>query len=124
MIGEKQRRFVESAVQYVAPHIQAAIVQLAEARDYARDVDCDPWDFAVEVRSLTALELAACDLCWLISNGYVEHAREVSRPGSAVRKFRAAKNVRFTEKSCFVLTDAGLQLTTSELPGHELRRAA
>ena len=31
-------------------------MQLAEAHDYARDVQIDPWQFAVEIESLVAWE--------------------------------------------------------------------
>ncbi len=112
MIGGKQRRFIESAGQHVAPHIQAAIVQLAEAHDYARDVRLDLWQYAVEIDCLTKFGLTASDLRWLVSNGYAELAREVTKPDDATRKFQRVRKLIFTKRTCFILTHVGLRLTT------------
>ncbi len=83
MIGEKQRRFVGLPGQHVATPIQAAMVRLAEAYDYARDMQCDLWDFAVEIDALAAVGLSPDDLRWLVTSGYVQHRREVSRHSDA-----------------------------------------
>ena len=45
--------------------------------------------------------------CWLASDGYLEHARDVSRAGDKVRKFRRCENLRFARNTCFVLSEAG-----------------
>jgi hypothetical protein len=124
MIGEKQRRFVGTAGQRVAPQIRAAIVRLAEAYDYARDMQCDLWEFAVEMDALRAIGLSLDDLRWLVASGYVQHGHEVTKPSDATRQFRPARNLNFSKTTRFVLTDAGLQLTTTESAGIGLRRAA
>ena len=98
MIGERQRRFVGSAGQHVATPIQAAIVRLAEAYDYARDTQCDLWDFAVEIDALMAIGLSLDDLRWLVTSGYVRHGREVTRRSDAARRFRPARNLNFTKR--------------------------
>ena len=114
MIGEKQRRFVPRDSRQFAPRVQAVLVQLAEARDYACDVQCDPWQYAVEIGSLLAAGATTSDLPGLIGGGYVAHGREVTKPGDAGRRFRKAGEAGFSERSCFVATDAGLQLTIAE----------
>ncbi len=124
MIGERQRRFVGSAGQHVSPPIQTAIVHLAEAYDYARDTQCDLWDFAVEIDTLTTIGLSLDDVRWLVTGGYVRHGREVTGRSDAARRFRPARDLSFTKTTCFVLTDAGLQLTTAEPAGSGLKRAA
>lgn len=124
MIGERQRRFVGSPRQRVATPIQTAIVRLAEAHDYACDSECDLWEFAVEIDELTAIGLSLDDLRWLVAGGYVRHGREVTGRSDAARRFRPARNPDFTRTTCFVLTDAGLQLTTVEPAGTGLKRAA
>ncbi|MGD0653834.1 MAG: hypothetical protein ABSA16_05780 [Thermoguttaceae bacterium] len=124
MIGEKQRRFDESAGNRLAPPIQAAIVRLAEAYDYARDMQCDLWDFAVEIDALTAIGLSVDDLRWLVTSGYVRHGREITRRSDAARDFRPTQDLNFTKKTCFVATDAGLRLTTTVPIGSGLKRVA
>ncbi len=124
MIGDKQRRFVESAGQRVASPIQAALVRLAEAYDYALDIQCNLWDFAVEIDALTAIGLSVDDLRWLVTGGYVRHRREVTSRSDAVRDFHPTQDLNFTKKSCFVATEAGLRLTTKVPIGSGLKRVA
>ena len=99
-------------------------MRLAEAHDYACDKQCDLWDFAVEIDALTAIGLSLDDLRWLVTGGYVQHGREVTRRSDVARRFRPARNLDFTKTTCCVLTDAGLQLTTAEPAGPGLIRAA
>jgi len=124
MIGEKQRRFVESAGQCVPTPIKAAIVRLAEAYDYARDMRCDLWKFAVDIDDLKAIGLSADDLRWLVANGYVRHGREITKRSDLARKFRPARDLNFAKNTCFVATAAGLRLTTTAPVGSGLQRAA
>lgn len=124
MIGDKQRRFVETAGQRVAMPIQAAIVKLAEAYDYARDMQCDLWDFAVEIDALTALGLSVDDLRWLVASGYVRHGLEVTKRSDAARNFNPDRDLDFSKKTCFVITDAGLRMTTTVPVESRLQRAA
>ena len=77
------------------------MVRLAEAYDYARDMQCDLWDFAVEIEALTAIGLSLDDLRWLVTSGYVRHGREVTRPSDAARRFRPARNLNFTKTDVF-----------------------
>ena len=39
-----------------------------------RDADRSPWDFAVEIESLTEAGLTTSDLRWLVTKGYLEQA--------------------------------------------------
>ena len=123
MIGERQRQF-NWLGQHVAAPIQAAIVRLAEAYDYACDMQCDLWEFAVEIDALKALGLSADDLRWLVTSGYAKPGQEVTRPTDPARRFRPARNLSFAKRTCFVVTEVGLQLTTTEVVGSGMRRAA
>ena len=91
--------------------VQRAVVQLAEAHDYAQDLQAEPWQFAVEIESLLALGATVGDLEWLVDGGYVEQAREVTRPEDAERRFARPEGLKFSRRTCFLLTEAGLQLT-------------
>jgi hypothetical protein len=115
---------VGRAGQQVARPLRAAIALLAEAHDYACDMQCDLWDFAVEIDALRALGLSHEDLCWLVTSGYVEPRQEVTKRRDASRRFRPARNLDFDKTTCFVVTNAGLRLTTVTAPAGRMQRAA
>ena len=85
--------------------MRAALAHFAKARDYARDVQCDPWEFAIEIERLVSLGVTTSDLRWLVKKGYIEHACEVTRPNDAARRFERRQNLAFTAESCFLLAD-------------------
>jgi hypothetical protein len=124
MIGARQRQFVGRQKEPVPPHVQRAVVQLAEAHDYARDVQAEPWQFAVEIESLVAVGAAWDDLHWLVQSGFAKHARETTRPGDSERRFATPRGLNFTKRTCFVLTAAGLRLTCVTPTWTTQRRAA
>jgi hypothetical protein len=101
--------------------MQPALALLAAAGDSARGGGCDRWEFAVEIRALHAAGLSVADLRSLVWAGYLEHARERTRPGDMRRVFEACANLAFFRRSCFVLTPAGESLVRG-LPGCERRR--
>lgn len=99
----------------------AALEQLARGAAYARDADSSPWDFAVEIESLTSLGLTTNDLRWLVVKGYVEHANEVTSDADVQRRFEPCQHQAFDKRACFVLTDLGARLMAP--PGLNVARA-
>ncbi|MBN1395938.1 MAG: hypothetical protein JW959_13030 [Pirellulales bacterium] len=93
--------------------LQAGIAQLADARVYADDRQCDPWEFAVALEDLVARGLTVSDLRWLVSKGYAEHAGEVTGPQDASRRFLRGRNLSFPHRTCVVLTDKGVSFATA-----------
>lgn len=89
---------------------QAGVELLYRAWQYAMRLDRDVWDFAVEWPELQRLGLATCDARWLLAAGYVDHAIEVDRSGDEPRKFRSARENELCGRSCFVLSECGLEL--------------
>lgn len=89
-----------------APPMRAALIQLLKARDYTRDMQCDPWEFAIEIDHLISLGITTSDLRWLVKKGYVEHACEVTGPADTSRRFEDRNNLAFTKASCFLLADS------------------
>lgn len=83
--------------------------RLWQAHEYGEDVQSDQWDFAVDLGELREAGLASADVRWLLHRGYVEHAREMTLPGDEGRVFRRTPGAAFTKKSCFVLTQRGVQ---------------
>lgn len=104
----QQKQLVGRRAANLSTEASAAIVELAIADDYARNVQCDPWQFAVEFSRLAVLGLTASDLRWLVEKRYVVHAREVTQPDDLSRKFAPARNTAFTKETCCLLTDSGL----------------
>jgi hypothetical protein len=86
--------------------VHAALALLSQARKYASDFACDPWEFAVEIDRLLIMGATTNDLRWLVKKGFVEHAREVTRPGDPVRQFERCQNLSFAENSCFLRAGA------------------
>ncbi|MEI8375715.1 MAG: hypothetical protein WCJ35_23075 [Planctomycetota bacterium] len=91
-----------------APEVRHGLDQLVLALDYAQDLDCPLWDFAVEIERLLALGMTTSDLRWLIKRGYLSHAREVTASQDQDRHFDPPEqNLAFAKNTCFVLTEAG-----------------
>jgi hypothetical protein len=96
----------------MAAEVHAGLVELTRAYQYARNLQCDPWQFAVAIGRLGRAGLTASDLRWLAVKRYVDHARELTRTGDAARRFQPERNLAFGRRSRFVLTDAGLAFVT------------
>ena len=94
-----------------------AMVMLLEAYDYAIDTASERWIFAVPIHSLKP-QLNEVDLLWLVRKGYVSHAKEVTSEGDNGRHFRPTGNLTFATRTCFVLTDIGVE-TARELVNHD-----
>ncbi len=93
--------------------LRAAFEILLEAHSYAQDARKDIWQFAVEIDSLRSVGLLPNDFRWLVTRGYVEHAREATRPDDQQRTYQAQGKLAQTDRTCFILTDAGLALARS-----------
>ena len=100
--------------------VEPALRELAMNFELARDVQCNPWQFAVEIGRLTAGGTTSGALRWLVAKGYFEHAVEVTQPCDTTRKFRSAKTLAFTRRSCFSISEAGLSLVGRDSVGEVL----
>ena len=87
--------------------VQEALAVLSDAYQYAKDLDLDTWDFAVELPTLQPLGLTNSDCRWLIARGWVECGFELTLAGDERRSFRRSANLKLSKRSCLVLTDAG-----------------
>ncbi|MBW3543604.1 MAG: hypothetical protein KY476_25415 [Planctomycetes bacterium] len=100
---------VQPSTPAVFPRLLPALEELWRSAAYAQQLQCDHWDFAVEIATLRSFGLTNSDLRWLVLAGFVEHARDVTPVGEDGRQFRATGNLRFTNRSSFVLTARGRQ---------------
>jgi hypothetical protein len=87
---------------------------LRESLETARALRQDAWEFALEINQLHAAGATNTDLRWLLCMGYAAHALERSGAGSKQRLFRRQVSLAFSERSCFILTDEGLQASVRQ----------
>ncbi len=95
-----------AAVHVTAPPARA-LELLLQAYASSRALKRDLWDFAVEIDPLRAAGLTNTHLRWLLCQGYAVHAEERSRAGEQRRRFRPVANLKFSRRTCVVLTEAG-----------------
>lgn len=100
-----------SGVNVALPaRVEQALAGLLESYDYARDVGCPVWEFALEIGEFKALGMTLSDWRWLYHKGLVEHGREQTMADDRERSFLRGGALRGTRRTCFVLTDEGVQL--------------
>jgi hypothetical protein len=88
---------------------QTAMAPPSEAHQLAIVANRDRWEFAVELATLLAAGASVAALRFLVHDGYLDHAQEVTRNGDALRRFRPVANLSFPPGTCFVLTDKGVR---------------
>ncbi len=92
------------------PRILNGLECLLEAVEYADQTCADYWDFAVEFESLVSVGLKLNDFRWLVRTHLVEHQRETTGATDDGRAFRRSGDLTFPDRTCFVLTDKGIQV--------------
>lgn len=90
--------------------LEQALALLLESYDYAQDIGCPVWEFAVEIDAFRHLRLTSSDWRWLWHRGLVDHGRERKTVDENERAFRRGGVLRLTRRTCFVLTEQGVQL--------------
>lgn len=90
--------------------LQNVLALLKDAYCYALEAKASSWDFAVEMEELRSSGASVSDLRWLIAKRLIEHGIERTEHGDCLRQFTCKSSLRFTERSCFVLTELGYEL--------------
>jgi hypothetical protein len=88
--------------------MKAALRLLLQANEYAVEVGCVQWEFAVDLASLREVGLSVNDVRWLLLKQYVHHAVEITAPVNDRRVFQAHGGL-LAAHSCFVLTPTGME---------------
>lgn len=99
-----------AASRALPARVEHALAILLESYDYAQDVGCPVWEFAVEIEAFKAHGLTSSDWRWLCHKGLIEHGRERTMADEKERSFRREGVLRLTRRTCFVLTDEGAKL--------------
>lgn len=93
-----------------SPGILAVAAQLLWARDYARGLSFDPWQFAVEIDELAHSGLTRTDVRWLLAARLAEHREETTPAHAAERCFRPLAVTELPPRTCLLITDRGYEL--------------
>lgn len=113
--GSQVRLIVEGDARF------SVIRRLRQAYQYAEEVGCSYWEFAVTIGELRRDGVGENDLRWLVRRGYLEHADEVIAKLSNEREFEHRVSLRFTKRTAFIMTEAGARIASQlldGLPGH------
>jgi hypothetical protein len=95
-----------------------ALALLLQSHDYARDLDCDRWDLAVEANCLREAGLTNSDLRWLLAKGFLAQAVEIVPPPDGRRRaFLPLGSLVLDARSCFLLTSEGLTFARAAREG-------
>jgi hypothetical protein len=108
--GIRDRQRKKTVVNTPGPELREnaqAFCLLWEAWQYARELGCELWEFAVELPVLQSAGLTINELRWLVMKGYAEHGRDVTAKGDVRRKFRRGGPLLHHSRTCMVLTDEG-----------------
>ena len=96
------------------PHrLRDSLLLLRRAYECAHSFCHDPWDFAVEWRTLQVLGLTSTDVRCLACQGVIEHAVETPMTKGGGRSFRRVDPMVVTERTALVLTAAGVALLSA-----------
>lgn len=85
-----------------------AIGLLYQAHLYSVNTSTSRWQFSIEASELLAFGLTRNEIRWLLHNGIVLHAREVTTTTDRERRFVGLRAHQIPIDCCFILSDEGL----------------
>lgn len=94
--------------------LSKAISMLYRELSYAADAKRDIWDFSIDLADFKAANILNSELRWLLAQGYIVHAQELSQASEPGRKFVPIKSLAIPDRSSFVLTRKGVQLAVDQ----------
>jgi hypothetical protein len=102
-----------------SPQEQKVLLCLHESRQSVARFDCDPWQFALQMRDFEIQGISPTTIRCLVQRDLVAHGIEKTPLRSARRIVVPVSHLCFTEKSSFMLTDQGLALASSTCHSEE-----
>ena len=108
LVNSHRRELAEKQASIGEPAF-VGLGMLFRAYRYAVDTGSDIWDFAVDITELERAGLSKSEFRWLLAHGYAEHAEDVTLPTSPVRQFNPLNKHQFTDATCFVLREKGVE---------------
>ena len=115
--GSGQRSSVSTNLRI---RCQTMLKLFVDAYDFANDLHRPLWDFALDFTALKSRGVSINDLRWLVWQDFIEHGRDMTRPGDAVRSVRPAGATRSATASlarkvpaCFSIASTSVVLPWS-----------
>lgn len=90
--------------------VRGGLAVLLQGYHYARRAGRTVWDFAVEIEDLKSNGLTNNDLRWMVCQGWIEQARELTDTVEGNRVFAFGSVLTFSDRSCFVLSKEGVRI--------------
>jgi hypothetical protein len=84
--------------------------RLMEVFSRALQAKQDSWHFALHLADFRAMHIPATALGELVAEGLVAHGEEGRPHGAGLREAVPLGHVKFSDRSCFILTDLGLAI--------------
>ena len=109
-----RRSSVETSVA-TAEKISAALAFVYQAWKYARQLDRDLWDFAVEIRVLEGRGLSPKDCHGLVTKGYARQAPVEAGADDDGDALDRRDRIALPQLCCFMLSEVGTQRALSTL---------
>ena len=81
---------------------------LYEAEEYAADLNCSSWDFAIQLADAQAMNVQVNDLRWMVRKGWIRHASHVVSDTASQCYEDDSGRFRISGDSCFVIGQAGV----------------
>src|SRR5437016_4428687 len=107
-MGQLHSGAIMLAVHWPVSPARAAFAVLLEAHALAVEMASNPWDFAVERQTLIDAGVSHNQLRHMLANRCLAHGVELEPSEKERRPIRTTDSFRFSDNSCFILTDSGL----------------
>jgi hypothetical protein len=102
-----------------SPGVQRSLALLLEGYAFARDVQAEPSEFAVDLETLATVGGTLNVLRWLLRRGYAEQVLHSPRDGARHHQHKQ-KPTAFPPGSRFFLTDQGVAIARARCPSSAL----
>jgi hypothetical protein len=117
----REARVVDAAM---LSHVRLGLQFLWDSYVCAHQASADPWEFSVEWLELRRLGVTCNDVRWLIRQGLVQHAYEVTGSKDDHRRFVPCPSLNLSKRTCLIMTEEGCRLSQQFAEAHGTERTA
>jgi hypothetical protein len=86
---------------------------LKDAQEYAQDLQCSRWEFAISLAELGATDVQIHDLRWMIRKGWIHHNGEATLEPDCRTNVRPDERSKIHPGSCFIIGQSGIDALTN-----------
>ncbi len=81
---------------------------LKDAQEYAQDLQCSSWEFAISLADIGATDVQIHDLRWMIRKGWIHHNGETALQPDCRLTVRPEERSKIDLGSCFIIGQGGI----------------